>query len=207
MCNVWNYIRYVCKTRRNLKQKKSIYHQSENEIQREEKILKKSIHNPTAFAPIYEKYYLQLFKFVIQRVENNEIAAEIVSDVFAKAIFNLKKYKFKGMPFSAWLYRVAYNEIANLHRKKKKLRTVNIPDDSWNLFQLEETHTEDHSSSINKMKVCLQKLKPHEVELIEMRFFEERPFKEVGEILGLTTENARVKTHRAIKKLQKLFKA
>ena len=92
-------------------------------------------------------------------------------------------------------------------RKKKKLRTVNIPDDSWNLFQLEETHTEDHSSSINKMKVCLQKLKPHEVELIEMRFFEERPFKEVGEILGLTTENARVKTHRAIKKLQKLFKA
>ena len=173
----------------------------------EEKILKKSLHNPNAFAPIYEKYYLQLFKFVIQRVENNEIAAEIVSDVFAKAIFNLKKYKFKGMPFSAWLYRVAYNEVPTYIEKKKKLRTVNIPDDSWNLFQLEETHTEDHSSSINKMKVCLQKLKPHEVELIEMRFFEERPFKEVGEILGLTTENARVKTHRAIKKLQKLFKA
>ena len=40
-----------------------------------------------------------------------------------------------------------------------------------------------------------------------MRFFEERAFKEIGEILNLTTENARVKTHRALKKLQKLFKS
>ena len=57
------------------------------------------------------------------------------------------------------------------------------------------------------MKQCLQKLKPNEVELIEMRFFEERAFKEIGEILEITTENARVKTHRALKKLQKIFKS
>jgi RNA polymerase sigma-70 factor (ECF subfamily) len=150
---------------------------------------------------------LPIFKFVIQRVENHEVASEIVSNVFAKAIFNLKKYKFKGTPFSAWLYRVAYNEIANIHRRKKKIRTVNIPDDTWNLLQNEDSEVEDHSFSIKKMKNCMQKLKPNEIELIEMRFFEERPFKEIGEILNLTTENARVKTHRALKKLQKLFKS
>lgn len=185
----------------------STYHQTESEIQTEEGILKNAMENPQAFAPIYDKYYLSIFKFVLQRVENIELASEIVSDVFAKAIFNLKKYKFKGTPFSAWLYRVAYNEIANIHRKKKKTRTVNIPDERWDLFQNEESEVEDHSFSIKKMKDCMQKLKPNEIELIEMRFFEERPFKEIGEILGLTTENARVKTHRAFKKLQKLFKS
>lgn len=181
------------------------YHQSESTIKKEESILKDAISNPEAFAPIYEKYYLALFKFVLQRVENEQVAAEIVSDVFAKAIFNLKKYKFKGYPFSAWLYRVAYNEIATKFRKKQKQRTVNIPDESWNLFSSDEEEENDNTIDLKKLKLCLPKLKPSEIELIEMRFFEERPFKEIGEILELTTENARVKTHRVLKKLQKLF--
>ena len=75
-------------------QQKNIYHQSKSTIKKEESILKDAITNPAAFAPIYEKYYLALFKFVLQRVENEQVASEIVSDVFAKAIFNLKKYKF-----------------------------------------------------------------------------------------------------------------
>ncbi len=184
------------------------YHQSESEIQREETILREAIKNPNAFAPIYEKYYLGIFKFVLQRVENEHIAAEIVSDVFAKAIFNLKKYKFRGTPFSAWLYRVAYNEIVTVFRKQKRNRTVNIPDGSWSLLVSEEDEKkEDKTLSIKQMKQCMQNLKPHEVELIEMRFFEERAFKEIGEMLEITTENARVKTHRALKKLQKIFKS
>lgn len=186
---------------------KSIYHQSENEIQREEKILRQAIHKPEAFAEIYEKYYLMIFKFVLQRVENEHRASEIVSDVFAKAIFNLKKYKFKGTPFSAWLYRVAYNEVITTFRKQKKVRTVNIPDSAWSLFKNEDEDSNDNTVSIGKLKDSLKKLKPHEVTLIEMRFFEDRAFKEIGEILGLTTENARVKTHRTLKKLQKTFKS
>jgi RNA polymerase sigma-70 factor (ECF subfamily) len=193
-----------------LEHSKSIYHQSESEIQREEKILKQATINPEAFAPIYEKYYLMIFKFVLQRVENEHKTSEIVSDVFAKAIFNLKKYKFKGTPFSAWLYRVAYNEIITTFRKQKKVRTVNIPDSAWSLFKKEEEEEEDNldnTISIVKLRDCLKNLKPHEVNLIEMRFFEDRAFKEIGEILGLTTENARVKTHRTLKKLQKIFKS
>jgi len=185
----------------------STYHQTEIDIQNEEVILRRAIENPQAFAPIYEKYYLAIFKFVLQRVENEQYASEIVSDVFAKAIFNLKRYKFKGTPFSAWLYRVAYNEIATKFRKDNRNRTVNIPDERWSLFASENNEIEDNNLSFKKLKLCLKKLKPNEVELIEMRFFEDRPFKEMGEILELTTENARVKTHRALKKLQKLFKA
>lgn len=183
----------------------SIYHQTETQIQKEEAILKRAIKNPQEFAPIYDKYYLQLFKYVLQRVENETTASEIVSDVFAKALYNLHKYKFKGYPFSAWLYRVAYNEITNRHRKNKKERTVNIPIDTLGEFQSEESLEED-VVSMQKMKKCLKLLKPNDVEFIEMRFFEGRSFKEIGEILEITTDNARVKTHRALTKLKKLFK-
>tara|TARA_Y100000766_G_C18916108_1_gene611513 strand:+ start:7954 stop:8529 length:576 start_codon:yes stop_codon:yes gene_type:complete len=190
-----------------LEHSKNIYHQSESQIQKEENILRQAVKEPEAFAQIYEKYYLMIFKFVLQRVENEHTASEIVSDVFAKAIFNLKKYKFKGTPFSAWLYRVAYNEVITSFRKQKKVRTVNIPDSAWSLLKNDDEDCNDNTISINKLKNCLKKLKPNEVVLIEMRFFEDRAFKEIGEILGLTTENARVKTHRALKKLQKTFKS
>lgn len=187
----------------------SIYHQTTSEITKEADILAKAVKNPQAFAPIYDKYFLQIFRYILQRVENEQIASDLTSDVFAKALFNLKKYKFKGAPFSAWLYRVAFNEIATRHRKNKLQRTINITEDVWSLFTSEEKEDEQEFSSqqLAHLKTCLSQLKTHEVELIEMRFFEDRPFKEIGEILDITTENARVKTHRALKKLQKVFKA
>ena len=91
------------------------YHQSEREIQKEEQILRKAIKSPGAFAPIYKKYYLSIFKFVLQRVENEHIASEIVSDVFAKAIFNLKKYKFKTKPFKHHCTRIVLPSPFNPH--------------------------------------------------------------------------------------------
>lgn len=187
----------------------SIYHQTTSEITKEADILAKAVKTPQAFAPIYDKYFLQIFRYILQRVENEQIASDLTSDVFAKALFNLKKYKFKGAPFSAWLYRVAFNEIATRHRKNKLQRTINITEDAWSLFTSEEKEDEQEFSpqQLAKLKTCLSQLKTHEVELIEMRFFEDRPFKEIGEILDITTENARVKTHRALKKLQKVFKA
>jgi len=183
----------------------SNYHQSESQITSEEFILKKAMKNPREFAPIYDKYYLQIFKYTLQRVTNERTASEIVSDVFAKALYNLPKYKFKGYPFSAWLYRVAYNEIANRHRRNKATRTVNIPIESLPDFE-EESSDEEDVISMDKMKASLKLLKPNDIEFIELRFFEQRSFKEIGEILEITTDNARVKTHRALTKLKKIFK-
>lgn len=184
----------------------SSYHQTETQIQAEERILKAAIDNPAAFGPIYEKYYIQLFRYTLQRVDNELIAAEIVSDVFAKAIYNLPKYKFKGYPFGAWLYRVAFNEITNLHRKNKITRTVNIPLDQIEELDNDSEFLELKEVGLLKLKDCLKKLSQEELEYIELRFFEERPYKEMGEILNITTDHARVKTHRIVTKLKKLFK-
>ena len=181
------------------------FHQTADQIAHEEDILRAAMKNPNAFAPIYEKYYLPIFKYVIQRTENETVAAEVVSNVFAKALFNLKKYQFKGLPFSAWLYRVAFNAITDYHRSNKKQnRIVNVPLEGIEFIE-EEDKEENKTHLRNQMMSCLKDLKPQELELIEMRFFENRPFKEIGEILNMTTEHARVKTHRALGKLKKLM--
>ena len=89
-------------------------------------------------------------------------------------------------------------------RDKQAQRTVKI--DSVQIAQVIEDFIEDYSE-VNKAKLlkCLPLLKENQLQLIEMRFFEKRSFKEIGEIIGLTENNAKVKTFRALLKLKELF--
>jgi RNA polymerase sigma-70 factor (ECF subfamily) len=89
-------------------------------------------------------------------------------------------------------------------RDKKAQRTVSI--DSVTLKQVMDDFTDD-SSEENRanLLVALGKLKEAQLQLIEMRFFEKRSFREIGEIVGLSENNAKVKTFRALLKLKELF--
>ena len=124
--------------------------------------------------------------------------------VFVKAILNLPKYEYRGIPFSSWLFRIAKSELYQAFRDKKAQRTVSI--DSMQLgkvmeeFQIDET---EHKREV--LLKILPMLKENQLQLIEMRFFEKRSFREIGEILGLTENNAKVKTFRALLKLKELY--
>ena len=139
-----------------------------------------------------------------KRVDEEEAAYDITSCVFIKALINLPKYEYRGIPFSSWLFRIAKSELYQSFRDKKAQRTVSI--DSMQLgrvmeeFQLDES---EHKREI-LLKV-LPLLKDSQLQLIEMRFFEKRSFREMGEILDLTENNAKDKTFRALEKLKELY--
>ena len=119
---------------------------------------------------------------------------------------SLPKYQFKGLPFGAWLYRVAYNELTDVFRKRKSDRIVNVPVEDFHHIVMEES---DESIDLEiwetKLKQILPQLKKDQIELIEMRFFEKRSFREIGDLLNMTENNAKVKTFRAVNKLKQLF--
>jgi RNA polymerase sigma-70 factor, ECF subfamily len=70
---------------------------------------------------------------------------------------------------------------------------------------LGELKLDDNSSQVNKLMTCLSKLKEEQSDLIEMRYFEKLSFNEIGEVLGITGNNAKIKVYRAIEKLKKIF--
>lgn len=185
---------------------KQTYHKTTAEIEQEKELILKAQKNPADFASLYNQYYLQIFKYVIKRVKDENDAGEITSDIFAKAIFNIKKYKFKGFPFSSWLYRIASNEITDFYRKNQSSKYVSVTEDQLNYLvdnsEDEITVQSDKEEKFSEIIASLEMLSDDDLELIEMRFFEERSFKEIAEILGLTEGNARIKTHRAITKLK-----
>lgn len=183
--------------------KLSSYHQSANQMEKEQEILDLCKKDPRYFAPIYEKYFDQIFLYIMKRVDDDEITADITSRVFLKSLKNIDKYTFRGVPFSAWLYRIALNEVNQFFRQEKKReRIVSIESTQIGvLFEEMELFGEEKDPAA-MVTTLLESLRPDEVQYLELRFFETRSFKEMGFLLGITEVNAKVKTYRILKKLR-----
>ena len=96
----------------------------------ENEIIEVAKNDPTHFRPLYEKYFKRIFLFTYHRVEDRDIAADLTSQVFLKAMQRLHQFKFRGMPFSSWLYRIAINECTDYFRKTKE-QTMITPGKSF----------------------------------------------------------------------------
>jgi RNA polymerase sigma-70 factor (ECF subfamily) len=181
-----------------------LYHQSTFRLEDEMSLIEIAKKDPRQFAPLYKKYHEAIFRYVYKRVDDEEAAYDITSSVFVKALASLPKYEFRGVPFSSWLFRIAKSELYQSFRDKKAQRTVSL--DSVTIFHFIDELNEDFSEEQRTTLLnSLQLLKEHQLQLIEMRFFEKRSFKEIGEIVGLTENNAKVKTFRALVKLKEIF--
>lgn len=180
----------------------SKYHISEKTQEEEKQIIELAKKDMKKFAPLYDKYYEQVFRHIYQKLNSKQTAFDVTSQVFLKAMTQLKNYQHCGLPFTSWLYRIAKSELNNEFTKNKNSRTLNIKEEHVkDLF--EEMKETDHSEPLKKRLIeTLKSLKEDDLELIELRYFEKRSFKEIGEILNITENNAKVKLYRALDKLK-----
>lgn len=168
--------------------------------------LEASKKDPKAFEQIYNCYFDDIFLFVNQRLLDRERAFDITQQVFFNALIGLKSYKQKGFPFSSYLFKIAINECNQYFRDKRKVRYVSINEASLEVFS-EDVLPIDHSEkAMEQLRQAIQGLKHDELFLIELRYFEQRSFKEIAPIVGLSENNCKVRVHRIIKKLKKSFK-
>ncbi len=180
-----------------------LYHKTEKALSQELNWINKAKKDPAGFAPLYKEYHEKIFRYVYQRMNDKDLAFDITSQVFIKAMNNIHKYEYRGVPFSSWLYRIAKSELYQSFRDKKAERVVNI--ESYQLIDVSEEL--DCSSLTDKKDILIEaltKLKDVDIQLVEMRFFEKRSYREMGDILDLTENNAKVKTFRALERLKKL---
>jgi RNA polymerase sigma-70 factor, ECF subfamily len=178
------------------------FHHTNQQLNEELVIIEAAKADPAQFAPLYNKYYKQIFNYVYQRMDSKDSAFDITGQVFLKALTNLEKYRFKGVPFASWLYRIAHNEVMQLYRTQKDKRSINA-DISDLRFICEENEEPFYEEYIPAIKKLIQELHHDDLQMVELRFFEKRPFKEIAEILDITEVNAKVRMYRIIEKLKK----
>lgn len=163
--------------------------------------------SPAMFRPLYDRYYEPIFRYIYRRTSDESLSADLCSEVFFKAMQKLGGYEFKGVPFSAWLYRIASNEITQHFRNTQKNRTVSVemtalPEIMEEMGDLESIEQYQFREALIP---CLNELKPKDLEIIELRFFEQRPFKEIADLLAITESSCKMRTYRFLERLKKII--
>jgi RNA polymerase sigma-70 factor (ECF subfamily) len=168
----------------------------------EEREIQEAKADSARFRPLYDRYYERIFKFLYQRLDDKEDAYDLCSQVFLKALTNLGKYRSMGLPFSSWLYRIARNELNLFFRRSKTQRTVNIETEGLHqiIDEMEESRLDEYGEALIQAVAALD---AESLEMIEMRYFEKMSFREIGEILQITENNAKVRVYRILDRLKK----
>ncbi|MBL7877178.1 MAG: sigma-70 family RNA polymerase sigma factor [Cyclobacteriaceae bacterium] len=177
---------------------------TEDEIREELAIVERSKKDPQAFGKLYEKYFDRIFNFIFRQTDNEELTGDLCSQTFVNALHNLPKYEFRGFPFSAWLYKIAGNEVNKHYRKNKGKKIFSI--EELKVRELVEQATEDWDEElVGRLIKYMNELPTDMIQVLELRFFEDKDFREIAFILDMTESGAKMRTYRALDKLRTNF--
>jgi RNA polymerase sigma-70 factor (ECF subfamily) len=183
------------------------------DLEQEKALVQKSQEDNEAFGELYDEYYTRIFNYTLRRTTSIPVAQDVTSEVFLKALKNIKQFHFRGVPFSSWLYRIATNEVANYFRNNKHkncdleevANSSKIADQSpeAEILEAEEESQRNEKFLILQKSITMLPIKYQEV--ITLRFFENKQVKEISEILGKREGTIKSLLHRGLEKLGSLL--
>ncbi len=177
---------------------------TEQEIRDEEILIERSKRDKRHFGVLYERYFERIFNYLLRHTDDEDTAADLCSQTFVNALNALPKYEARGVPFSAWLYKIAGNEINKHYRKNKGKKVFSIEELKVKQLveQAEETWDEE---TLQRLLGYMNDLPTEMLQVLELRFFEDKDFREIAFILDMTESGAKMRTYRALDKLRERF--
>ena len=159
-------------------------------------LIKKAKNDMQEFAPLYDKYYIRVFRFVLSRIGDKDITADLVSETFVKAMAALKNYEDTGKAFVSWLFTIASNEIKMMYRKQSSQQNYVVSMQHVQSFMTEMNFPGEEGINTKPLTQCLEQLPEKDYLLIHQRYFDGLSFKEIAEMTGKTEQSLRVRIHR-----------
>jgi RNA polymerase sigma-70 factor, ECF subfamily len=148
--------------------------------------------DPARYAELYEINFERVYAFIARRVGDRDAAEDLTSEVFHKALTNLRRFEWRGGPFAGWLLRIAANAIADWAQRVGRELAVDDPPelgaDATADVDLEEV---EHQARLFRL---VERLPADQRRVIAMRFAEDKSIREIAEALG--------RTEGAVKQLQ-----
>jgi len=158
----------------------------------------------SAFGELYERHRDAIYRFCLARTGTSHDAEDLTSDVFVKALNSIDRYQDRGLPFTAFLYRIARNAAIDRSRTLKQPLSVDglvVEPSSKQDVEAEASLAVEKSILL----AALSKLKPEHRDVITLRFIEGYAALEVAQMLGKTEGAIRTLQHRALERLRKTF--
>ena len=147
-----------------------------------------------AFGELYARYSGQIYNYLYRHLEGRAQEAEdLTSEVFAKVLEKIGSYQARGVPFSAWLFRVAHNHLIDHVRRRPRMPVVPI-DDAYEVHQPGSFAALDQSLTSDQIKGAIGALTEEQRQVVTMRFLRGLSTAETAEAID--------KSEDAVKKLQ-----
>lgn len=168
----------------------------------ESDLVSRAREDPEAFGQLYTKYVEKIYNYVYYRTGNPQDAEDLTAKTFYQALRHVHRYVDRGLPFSAWLYRIAHNLVANWHRDRSRRQVISLdtlalvserPDPESRLQQ------EDDQQRLLRL---IRDMSDDRQQLLILKFVEQMTNREIAQIMGRTEGAIKSLYHRTLLSLR-----
>lgn len=153
--------------------------------------------DPAKFGDLYDIHFERVYAFIARRVRDRDKAEDLTSEVFHKALANLKSYEWRGSPFGAWLFRIASNAVSDFSKRAAR-EPMNVEDPPETSGGPEQEEIQSRA----RLFRLVDKLPAEQRRVIFGRFVEQRSIREIAQQLGKSEGAVKQLQFRALEKLR-----
>ena len=179
--------------------------QPETKNMEQEKALFDRLKNdPEAITEVYDKHAKQLYSFLLKRCAHKETAEDLVAQSFVKLLESIDKLEWRGVPISAWLYRVALNALADHWRSAAVKKAGNVDEETWDPPSDDDPEwNAEMTIERERLAGMMGELSQRDQEVLTLRFYAGFKTEEVAKELDISNNHAAVLIYRALGRMRK----
>lgn len=164
----------------------------------------------SAFTYLLDRYWNEVYLFMLRRTGNEADSEDVTIETFSKAFDRIAQYN-PNFQFNTWLIAIAKNVHVDMLRKRKSSHALDISEEedreAYNIPDTSLTAEDEliREQNLSRLLACIRQLKPHYQEVIQLRYFQEMSYQEIADTLGEPLSNIKVKLLRAKKLLAEII--
>lgn len=166
-------------------------------------LIKKAKFDKEAFGRLYEQYVEKIYNYIYYRTGNERDAEDLTARVFFRAMQHIRNYEDRGFPFSAWLYRIAHNLVANWHRDHSRRQVFSIDNlDYWYVTQEGPESAAEQIDDREALLKAILRLPADRQDLLIFKFVEQLTNAEIGVIMDRSEGAIKSLYYRTLQELR-----
>ena len=161
-------------------------------------------YDEAAVESLYQTYYPKIYNYAFLQMGDVQAAEDLASDVMLKMIESINRYRFRGLPFGAWVFRIARNRLIDLHRRRKRRGEVDLSETLASTLANPQALAE-RALERGQLQVALKHLTDEQRQVVVLKFIEGFDNRSAGQIMGRSEGAIKSLQHRALGSLRRIL--